>query len=119
MTLYRTAAKSKIINYLIEAAQNGKQVAVAVELKVRFDESSNIRWANHLEKAGIHVSFGVLGLKTHCKIILFCGVITTVCVGMLILAQATTMKILLVCTVIWASSCDPIIGEDLTEFLTA
>jgi polyphosphate kinase len=69
MTLYRTAAESKIIEYLIEAAQNGKQVAVAVELKARFDESSNIRWANHLERAGIHVSYGVLGLKTHCKII--------------------------------------------------
>jgi polyphosphate kinase len=69
MTLYRTAKESKIIEYLIEAAQNGKQVAVAVELKARFDESSNIRWANRLEQAGIHVSYGVLGLKTHCKII--------------------------------------------------
>jgi polyphosphate kinase len=69
MTIYRTAAESKIIDYLIEAAQNGKQVAVAVELKARFDESSNIRWANRLERAGIHVSYGVLGLKTHGKII--------------------------------------------------
>jgi len=69
MTIYRTAAESKIIDYLIEASQNGKQVAVAVELKARFDESSNIRWANRLERAGIHVSYGVLGLKTHGKII--------------------------------------------------
>ena len=69
MTLYRTAARSKIIEYLIDAAQNGKEVAVCVELKARFDESANIRWANHLEEAGIHVSYGVVGLKTHSKVI--------------------------------------------------
>ncbi len=69
MTLYRTAHQSKIIDHLIEASQNGKHVAVAVELKARFDESANIRWANHLEEAGIHVSYGIVGLKTHSKLI--------------------------------------------------
>ncbi len=69
MTLYRTARVSKVIQYLIEAAQNEKQVAVVVELKARFDESANIRWANSLEKVGIHVTYGVVGLKTHSKLI--------------------------------------------------
>ena len=69
MTLYRTAQESKIIQYLIDAAQNGKQVAVVVELKARFDEAANIRWANRLEEAGIHVTYGVVGLKTHSKVI--------------------------------------------------
>ncbi len=69
MTIYRTAAESRIIDLLIEAAENGKQVAVVVELKARFDESANIAWANRLEEAGIHVSYGVVGLKTHCKVI--------------------------------------------------
>lgn len=69
MTLYRTAEDSKIIQYLIDAAQNGKQVAVVVELMARFDESANIRWAGFLEEAGIHVTYGVVGLKTHSKLI--------------------------------------------------
>ncbi len=69
MTLYRTSEGTKIIDYLIDAARNGKQVAVVVELKARFDESANIRWANRLEEAGIHVTYGVVGLKTHCKVI--------------------------------------------------
>ena len=70
MTLYRTSADTLIIDRLIDAAHNGKQVAVVVELKARFDEAANLRWANRLEEAGIHVTYGVLGLKTHCKLIL-------------------------------------------------
>jgi polyphosphate kinase len=70
MTLYRTSSKSRVIQHLINAALNGKQVAVVVELKARFDEEANINWASKLEQAGIHVTYGVVGLKTHCKIIL-------------------------------------------------
>jgi polyphosphate kinase len=70
MTLYRTSSDSRVIEYLIDAARNGKQVAVVLELKARFDEAANIRWANHLEQVGIHVTYGVVGLKTHCKVIL-------------------------------------------------
>jgi len=70
ITLYRTDSGSKVIEYLIDAARNGKQVAVVLELKARFEEEANIRWANRLEQAGIHVTYGVLGLKTHCKVIL-------------------------------------------------
>ena len=68
-TLYRTAKNSRIIKYLINAAQNGKQVAVVVELMARFDESANIRWAGFLEEAGIHVTYGIVGMKTHSKLI--------------------------------------------------
>jgi len=70
MTLYRTASDSRIIDCLVNAAGNGKQVAVAVELKARFDEAANIRLAERMEEAGIHVTYGVVGLKTHCKVIL-------------------------------------------------
>jgi polyphosphate kinase len=70
ITLYRTSAQSNVIDHLINAAQNGKQVAVVVELKARFDELANIQWASRLEEAGIHVTYGVMGLKTHCKMIL-------------------------------------------------
>jgi polyphosphate kinase len=116
MTLYRTAKKSRIIQYLIDAAQNGKQVAVVVELKARFDESANIQWANYLEEVGIHVTYGVVDLKTHSKLIFVirddydhlrryahigtgnyhAGTARAYCdLGML--------------------TCDPEIGEDLTE----
>lgn len=70
MTLYRTSPDSEVINYLIQAANNGKQVAAVVELKASFDEASNIRLAERMEEAGIHVTYGVVGLKTHAKIIL-------------------------------------------------
>ena len=70
MTLYRTSADTRIIELLIDAARNGKQVAVVVELKARFDEAANIHWASRLEEVGIHVNYGVLGLKTHSKTIL-------------------------------------------------
>lgn len=69
MTLYRTSADSQVIQYLLDAAYNGKQVAVVVELQARFDESANIHWANYLEQAGVHVTYGVVGLKTHSKVI--------------------------------------------------
>jgi polyphosphate kinase len=68
MTLYRTSA-GVILDSLIQAARNGKQVAVLVELKARFDEAANIQWARRLEAEGIHVNYGVLGLKTHSKLI--------------------------------------------------
>jgi len=116
MTLYRTAKDSKIIQYLIDAAQNGKQVAVVVELMARFDESANIRWAGFLEEVGIHVTFGVVGLKTHSKLIF---VIRKDYNGLRRYAHigtgnyhAGTARAYVDLGLI---TCDPAIGADLTE----
>lgn len=70
MTVYRTSSDTKVIDHLVNAAHHGKQVAVVVELKARFDEAANIGWASRMEEAGVHVTYGIVGLKTHTKTIL-------------------------------------------------
>ena len=116
MTLYRTSADTEILEYLIEAARNGKQVAVAVELKARFDEAANIRWASRMEDVGIHVTYGVVGLKTHAKAILvvrqdFSGLRRYAHIGTGNYHAGTAR---LYCD-LGLLTCDDDIGHDLTE----
>ena len=116
MTLYRTSARSRAVKHLISAALNGKQVAVVVELKARFDEAANIAWANELEQAGIHVTYGVVGLKTHCKVILVVrkdhnGLRRYMHIGTGNY-HAGTAKLY---SDIGLFTCDPVLGRDATE----
>ena len=116
MTLYRTSAQSRIIDALVLAAQNGKQVAVVVELKARFDEATNIRLAERMEESGIHVTYGVVGLKTHCKVIMvvrqdYSGLCRYVHIGTGNY-HADTARIY---SDVGLLTCDRIIGQDVTE----
>ncbi len=116
MTLYRTSSQSRIIEALLQAAQNGKQVAVVVELKARFDEATNILIAELMEEAGIHVTYGVVGLKTHCKVIMvvrqdFNGLRRYVHIGTGNY-HAETARIY---SDIGMLTCDQTIGQDATE----
>lgn len=117
MTLYRTSANSQIIEYLLDAVQNGKQVAVVVELMARFDESANIHWATHLEQAGIHVTYGVVGLKTHSKVIF---VVRRDYDGLRRYAHIGTGNYHAGTARLYSDlgllTCDQDIGDDLTEF---
>lgn len=114
-TLYRVSGNSPIIAALAEAADNGKQVSVLVELKARFDEENNINWAKMLEKAGCHVIYGLLGLKTHSKITLVVrreeeGIRRYVHLGTGNYNDSTA-KLYTDCGLL---TCDPRIGEDAT-----
>jgi len=115
-TIYRTAEESKVVQHLETAARNGKQVAVVVELKARFDEQANIRWANRLESVGIHVTYGVVGLKTHCKVIL---VVRQDYDGLRRYAHFGTGNYHSGTARLYGDlglfTCDPTIGHDLTE----
>lgn len=116
MTLYRTSGGTKVIDYLIDAAQNGKQVAVVVELKARFDEAANIRWSSRLEEAGIHVTYGVMDLKTHCKVIFvvrndYSGLRRYVHIGTGNYHAGTARLY----TDLGLLTCDEDIGQDVTE----
>ena len=70
MTLYRTTSDGSLVRSLIEAAERGKEVVCLIEITARLDEENNINWAYEMEEAGVHVVYGVVGLKTHCKVAL-------------------------------------------------
>ncbi|HLX38723.1 MAG TPA: polyphosphate kinase 1, partial [Candidatus Binataceae bacterium] len=116
MTLYRTSSDAEIIGYLCDAARNGKQVAVVVELKARFDEAANINFAEQLEEFGIHVTYGVIGLKTHSKVIL---VVRQDYTGLRRYAHIGTGNYHPGTARLYADygllTCDEIIGQDLTQ----
>jgi polyphosphate kinase len=116
MTLYRTSSGTRIIEDLVEAARNGKQVAVVVEIKARFDEEANIQWANRLEEVGIHVMYGVVGLKTHAKTVL---VVRRDYTGIRRYAHIGTGNYHAGTARIYSDlgllTCDAAIGQDLTE----
>jgi polyphosphate kinase len=116
MTLYRTSKDSEVIRQLVRAARNGKQVAVVLELKARFDEEANIKWATRMERAGIHVTYGVVGLKTHTKITL---VVRNDFDGLRRYAHLSTGNYhagtARLYTDLGMFTCDDAIGRDLTE----
>jgi polyphosphate kinase len=120
MTLYRTSADSQVIPLLVDAAARGKQVAVVLELQARFDEAANIQWADRLEQAGIHLSYGVVGYKTHAKMILILrkeaeGVRRYVHVGTGNYHSGTASQYCDVCLL----SCDDDLGADATELFNS